>query len=315
MNEPEASEKSTLGGKTTRREFLLTCFGAVAIPVAQSTLDAFNQYNKAFAGAETILSKVEEEPKPIKILILGDSNTVGTEIQESYVQNRDPNGSDDFSYAQRLEDKLPFECDITVIAQGGSRVTGDDNYTDINPLANSEEFLSPTRIRQIKDLVKIEGRIDTLVMLLGTGDAIEQIPTDIFIDNTLEFFRVILKSTRTNWDNLVIILPPDLEPVQLADGTYFVNPESQRLVIEYREALRETFKDLAYFIDISGVPDTNYLQKSTGDNIHLNNSGQELIADKLARLIQGIYMKPLNEANRRIFGKANKPKSLIMKES
>lgn len=313
MNEPEVIETPNLGYQT-RRQFLQTLFGAAALPLAQKAIGALNQYNTAFASAETVLSRLEEEPVPVKIMILGDSNTVGSELQESYVQNRDPNGPDDFSYAQRLGAKLPFKCDINVIAQGGSRVTSDGNYIDVNPLANSEEFLSDRRLRQIKDLAKHEGRIDTLVMLLGTGDAIEQIPTATFIDNTLDFFKTILKSTRTTWDNLVIILPPDLEPVQLADGTYFVDPESQRLVREYRVALKETFKDFAYFIDISGVPDTNYLQKATGDNIHLNNSGQELIADKLANLINGIYTQPSKEVKRRVFGKRSKNRLLIMEE-
>lgn len=314
MNQPEVIPQKP-SAQQTRRDFLLTIAGAAALPVAVSAVQKLNQLNTAFAATEVISSKLEEEPKPLQIVILGDSNTVGSELQEPYVQNRDPNGPDDFSYAQRLDDKLPFECNISVIAQGGSRVTSDGDYTDVNPLANSEEFLSDKRIRQIKDLVKLEGKIDTLVMLLGTGDAIERVPTDTFINNTLEFFRVILKSTRTNWDNLVVILPPDLEPVQLADGTYFVDPESQKLVREYREALKETFKDFAYFIDISGVPDDSYLQKSSNDNIHLNNDGQELIADKLAKLINGIYTQPLKEVKRRIFGKPDRPRRLIMKES
>ncbi len=275
-------------GNIDRRTFVLTFFGApfmFAANKAESVLNKFQITEKE--------NSIESERNPIKVLYLGDSNLDGSDAPYDYVKNRSA-GEEDFSSGELLAQRnFPFPIEIVQIPQGARRVSPDGSFIDNNSLATTFEYLTDQVIRQIKEI----GKIDVLVVALGTNDAIENIAPETFIENFTNFFRTILKSTREPWEHLVIIAPPDMKEIRLADGSYFISPQAINLVKEYRQKIKERFSWLSHIIDINDdLPSDEYLQKP--DNVHLNESGQKAIAMRLERLLIRLYPKK----PRNIFG-------------
>ncbi len=228
---------------------------AFVLPTAPPTLSPDCRSKRAvgdlFRRPLRTLSRAVRESRPVKVLAIGSSSTVGIGAS-----------SPSATYVAKLETTLEgtFKgLDFDVIGRG---LSGEEAQGAADRMKKEVEQTTP----------------DLVVWQVGTNDAIRHVSIDRFrecLRNTLAW----LKEHRVD----VVLIDPQYGETLTKDAYYEqvvgviaeVAREARVLLVDRFEAMRELHR-------VHG--DRFYL---TSDNLHMNDTGHRCMAEQLARSIVG----------------------------
>lgn len=211
------------------------------------------------------LSRAVRASRPVKVLAIGSSSTVGVGAS-----------SPSATYVAKLEATLEgtFKgLDFDVVGRG---MSGEEAQGAADRMKKEVELTKP----------------DLVVWQVGTNDAIRHVSIDSFkecLRNTLAW----LKEHRTD----VVLIDPQYGDALTKDEHYErvvaaiaeVAREARILLVDRFEAMRELHR-------VHG--DRFYL---TSDNLHMNDTGHRCMAEQLARSIVGGLLMADAEAAQPVF--------------
>lgn len=211
------------------------------------------------------LSRAVRADRPVKVLAIGSSSTVGIGASSPAA-----------TYVAKLEATLEgtFKgLDFNVVGRG---ISGEEAQGAADRMKREVEQAKP----------------DLVVWQVGTNDAIRHVSIDRFKDclrNTLSWLR----EHRTD----VVLIDPQYGDVLTKDEYYEkvvhaiadVAREARVLLVDRFEAMRELHR-------VHG--DRFYL---TSDNLHMNDTGHRCMAEQLARSIVGGLLMADAEATQPVF--------------
>jgi lysophospholipase L1-like esterase len=211
------------------------------------------------------LRKAVRESRPVTVLAIGSSSTVGIGAS-----------SPSAAYVAKLETNLEgtFKgLDFKIIARG---MSGEEAQGAADRMKNEVEQTKP----------------DLVVWQVGTNDAIRHVSIERFKD-CLRTTLAWLKQQRTD----VVLIDPQYGEALTRDEYYGkvvaaiadVAREARVLLVDRFEAMKELHR-------VHG--DRFYL---TSDNLHMNDTGHRCMAEQLARSIVGGLLLADSEADQPVF--------------
>jgi acyl-CoA thioesterase I len=242
---------------------------AITLPLSPPTLSPDCRSKRVagdlFRRPLRTLSRAVRANRPVKVLAIGSSSTVGIGAS-----------SPSATYVARLETTLEGsfkELDFEVLGRGMS-----------GEVAQGAADRMKTEVGQTKP--------DLVVWQVGTNDAIRHVSVDSFKD----CLRTTLAWLRQQWIDVVLIDPQygaalvkDEHYEQVVAAIAEVAREHRVLLVDRFEAMRELHR-------VHG--DRFYL---TSDNLHMNDTGHRCMAEQLARSIVGGLLMADSELAQPVF--------------